>query len=167
MKITHSPKLPTIANNMHQAYEQINKVLQGHWEPMIICQYRCHSIIHVNSRCFISRQKFETVHMCAIESTGHHEEACNLQPIGFWMKWKCFHETLTGLGNPFLTTDNKLITHHTRGACISCVRNITKPPSDITIKTPPSDTIKRNSSLMIYNLLVPWKGKQRWAFETT
>ena len=46
--------------------------------------------------------------MCAIESTGHHEEACSLQPIGFWMKWKCFHEIMTGMGNPFLATDNKL-----------------------------------------------------------
>ena len=36
---------------------------------MIVCQYRCHSIIHVNARCFSLRQKFETVHMCAIEST--------------------------------------------------------------------------------------------------
>ena len=143
---------------------------------MIICQYRCHSIIHVNARCFSLRQTFETVHMCAIKSTGHHEEACSLQPIGFWMKWKCFHEIMTGMGNPFMTTDNKLISLKTRGACISCVlfpnlwswpsppRNITTPPSDTTIKTPPSDTIKRNSSLMIYNRLDPWKGKATLGF---
>ena len=145
---THYARLPTIANNMHQAYEQINKVLQGHWEPMIICQYRCHSIKHVNAKCFSLRQKLETVHiiLCAIESTGHHDDACSLQPMGFWMKWKCFHEIMTGMGNPFLTTDNKLITLYTRGACISCVlfpnlwswpshpRNITTPPSDTTIR---------------------------------
>ena len=36
----------------YQAYEQMHKVLQGHWELMTICQYRCHNIIHVNARCF-------------------------------------------------------------------------------------------------------------------
>ena len=94
------------------------------------------------------------------------------------MKWKCFHEIMTGMGNPFLTTDNKLITLYTRGACISCVlfpnlwswpnppRNITTPPSDVhhhedtTIR----HTYKRNSSLMIYNRLDPWKGKATLGF---
>ena len=38
-------------HNCYQPYEQMNKVLQGHWEPMTICQYRCHNIIHVNARC--------------------------------------------------------------------------------------------------------------------
>ena len=163
---------------MHQAYAQINKVLQqGHCEPMIICQYRCHSIIHVNARWFSLRQTFETVHMCAIESTGYHEEVCSLQPIGFWMKWKCFHEIMTGMGHPFLTTNNKLITLYTRGACISCVlfpnlwswpsppRNLTTPPSvhhheDTTIR----HTYKRNSSLMIYNRLDPCKRKATLGF---
>ena len=154
---------------MHQAYAQINKVLQWHCEPMIICQYRCHSIIHVNVKCFSLRQKFETVHMCAIESADHHEEACSLQPIGFWMKWKCFHEIMTGMGNPFLTTDNKLITLYTRYFPKSM--NLTKPSTkynDTTIihhhKDTPSDTIKRNSSLMIYNRLDPWKGKVTLGF---
>ena len=133
------PKLLTIANNVHQAYEQINKVPQ---EPIIICQYRCHSIVHVNAMCFSLRQNI--VHMCAIQSIGHHEEACSLQPIGFWMRWKCFHEMLTGMGN--------LITLDTRGPCISCVlfpnlwswpsppRNITSPPSDTTIRHHHKDT---------------------------
>ena len=65
MQITHSPKLPTIANNMHQAYEHINKVLNqstprelGAYDNMP--KYRCHSIIHVNDRRFSLRQKFET-----------------------------------------------------------------------------------------------------------
>ena len=77
---------------MYQAYEQMNKVLQGYWEPMTICQCRFHSIIHVNAWCFSLRQQFETVHMrlCAIESTGHPEEACSLQPK-FLNEVKCFH----------------------------------------------------------------------------
>ena len=120
MQIRHGPKLPTIANYMYQAYEPMNKVLQGHWEPMTICQCRCHNIIHVNARCFSLRQKFETVHRCSIESTGHHEEACILQ-LRFLNEVKCFHEIMTAMGNTFLTTDNKLITLDTRRACISCV----------------------------------------------
>ena len=55
------------------------------------CQYRFHSIIHVNARCFRLLHKFETVHMCAIESTGHPEEACSLQPK-FLNEVKCFHD---------------------------------------------------------------------------
>ena len=104
---------------MYQAYEQMNKVFQGHWEPMTICQYRYHNIIHVNARCFSLRQKFESVHMCAIESTSHPEEACSLQPK-FLNEVKCFM-IMTGMGNPFPTTVNKLFTLDTRGACISCV----------------------------------------------
>ena len=99
MHIKHGPKLPTIANYMYmyQAYEQMNKVLQWHWEPMTICQYRCHNIIHVNAWCFSLRQKFETVSQ---ESTGHHhEEAFSLQPR-FMNEVKCFHEIMTGMGNP-------------------------------------------------------------------
>ena len=80
-----------IGNYMYQAYEQMNKVLQGHWEPMTICQYRCPNIIHVNARYFSLRQKFKTVHMCAIESTGHPEEACSLPPK-FLNEVKCFHD---------------------------------------------------------------------------
>ena len=41
------PNFFIIVNYMYQAYEQMNKVLQGHWERMTICQYRFHSIIHV------------------------------------------------------------------------------------------------------------------------
>ena len=119
MQITHSPNFVIIVNYMYQAYEQMNKVFQGHWEPMTICQYRYHNIIHVHSRCFSLRQKFESVHMCAIESTGHPEEACSLQPK-FLNEVKCFM-IMTGMGNPFLTTVNKLITLDARGACISCV----------------------------------------------
>ena len=111
-----------IVNYMYQAYEQTNKVLQGHWERMTICQYRFHSIIHVHSRCFSLRQTFETVHM--------------------------FVFIMTGMGNPFLTTVSKLITLDTPGACISCVlfpnlwswpsppRNITTPLSDTTTTIP-------------------------------
>ena len=40
--------------------------------------------------------------------------------VSFWMKWSVFM-LMTGMGNPFLTTVNKLITLDTRGACISCV----------------------------------------------
>ena len=69
----------------------MNKVLQGHWEPMTICQYICHNSILVNARCCSWRQKFETVHMCAIESTAHPEEACSLQPK-FMNEVKCFHD---------------------------------------------------------------------------
>ena len=83
------PYLPT------QLYEQMNKVLQGYWERMTICQYRFHSIIHVHSRCFSLRQTFETVHMCVF--------------------------IMTGMGNPFLTTVSKLITLDAPGACISYV----------------------------------------------
>ena len=36
-------------------------------------------------------KKFESVHMCAIESTGHPEEACSLQPK-FLNEVKCFHD---------------------------------------------------------------------------
>ena len=130
-----------IVNYMYQAYEQMNKVLQGHWERMTICQYTFHSIIPVNSRCFSLRQTFETVHMCTIESTGHPEEACSLQP----------KLIMTGMGNSFLTIVSKLITLDTPGACISCVlfpnlwswpsppRNTTTPPSDTTTTIPPSD----------------------------
>ena len=134
---------------MYQAYEQMNKVLQGHWERMTICQYRFNSIIHVNSRCFSLRQTFETVHMCAKESTGHPRRhvAYNLS---FWMKWSVFM-IMTGMGNSFLTTVSKLITLDTPGACISCARfpnlwswpspprNKTTPPSDTTTTIPPSD----------------------------
>ena len=48
-------------------------------------------------------------HDCAIESTGHHEEACSLQPIGFWMKWKCFHEIMTGMGNVGLLKQHSVL----------------------------------------------------------
>ena len=74
---------------MYQAYEQMNKVLQWHWVPMTICQYRFHNIIHVNARCFSLRKKFETIRMCAIESTGHPEESYSLQPK-FMNEVKCF-----------------------------------------------------------------------------
>ena len=90
MQIMHGPMFFIIVNYMYQAYEQMNKVLQGHWEPMTICQYKFHSIIYVNARCFSLRQMLETVYMCAIESTGHPEEACNLQPK-FLNEVKCFH----------------------------------------------------------------------------
>ena len=66
MQITHSPNFDMIVNYMYQVYEQMNKVFQGHWEPMPICQYRYHNIIHVNARCLSLREKFESVHMCAI-----------------------------------------------------------------------------------------------------
>ena len=145
------PILFIIVNYMYQSYEQMNKVLQGHWERMTICQYIFHSIIHVglHSRCFSLRQTFETVHMCAfdliecftttflrahswlnwvvhmcaIESTGHPEEACtcSLQPK-FLNEVKSVFMIMTGMGNSFMTTVSKLITLDTPGACISCVR---------------------------------------------
>ena len=85
------PNFVIIVNYMYQAYEQMYKVLQGHWERMPICQYRFHSIIHVNLRCFSLRQTFETVYICAIESTGHPEEACSLPQPKFLNEVKCFH----------------------------------------------------------------------------
>ena len=112
-------------------------------------------------------------------STGHHEEACNLQPIGFWMKWKCFHEIMTGMGNSFLTTDNKLIILYTRGACISCVLfpklwswpspppNITKSPSDTTIRHHHQTQLRETAASWFTTVYIPEKEKQHWAFEKT
>ena len=108
----------------------------------------------------LASEVWDCSHDCAIESTGHHEEACSLQPIGFWMKWKCFHEIMTGMGNSFLTTDNKLIILYTRGACISCVLfpklwSWPSPPRNIT--TSPSKSLKRKSNvgpLKQHNVLI-------------
>ena len=48
-------------------------------------------MIHENARCFSLRQKFEFVDMFAIESTGHPEEACSLQPK-FLNEVTCFYD---------------------------------------------------------------------------
>ena len=99
INITHRTSIITtffVFELMRNVYLVANSCRNPCWAPRALgaydkCQYRFHSIIHVNARCFSLRQKFETVHMCAIESTGHPEEACSLQPK-FLNEVKCFHD---------------------------------------------------------------------------